>query len=189
MHSDWTRQQSFSDWLFVPRLPFWGLLWISASPSPLFCSLCSFLSTPLYLVDCRQLSVWCECVWLAKTEPAVGSSVFLLMEWYSMRGSLPIVTLCDKWSVKLGLINKMSKNYHIWQMWWGRFETPATDTCSQMHCWPSRECLIEYADPAFSLIHLCVKMCVFLSQSTKRVEKNVNSFRSVWVFDFSGLMV
>lgn len=144
MHSDWTRQQSFSDWLFVPRLPFWGLLWISASPSPpfLFAVLFSFLST-LYLVDCRRLSVWCECVWLAKTEPAVGSSVFLLMEWYSMQGSLPIVTLCDKWSVKLGLINKMSKNYYIWQMWWGRFETPATDTFSQMHCWPSRECLIE----------------------------------------------
>lgn len=47
MHSDWTRQQSFSDWLFVPRLPFWGLLWISASPSPplLFAVLYSFYSS------------------------------------------------------------------------------------------------------------------------------------------------
>lgn len=51
-------------------------------------SLCFFssLSPSLYLAECRWLSVWCECVWRAKTEPAVGCLVFLLCSAMLWRG-------------------------------------------------------------------------------------------------------
>lgn len=52
--------------------------------SPLF--RCSLLSVP-YLVECRQLCVWCECVWRAKAEPAEGCSVLLQQSSDSQKGN------------------------------------------------------------------------------------------------------
>lgn len=60
-----------------------------------------FLLFPLslYLVKCRWLCVWCECVWRAKAEPAEGCSVLLPVQRGSKWRWLPTISPSDRWSV------------------------------------------------------------------------------------------
>lgn len=108
MRSDWARQWSFF-WLVVyPGASTLGVALnqcISVTPAPFLFCFFSSLSPSLYLTECRWLCVWCECVWRAKTEPAVGCSVFLLSQRCSVVERVAHSNYrCAKWSFAMCLI-------------------------------------------------------------------------------------